>query len=83
MINQGVSTISTGLQYADCISYRGVRTPTSRKKKQKKKQKKERLGMTLTFIWWWGPSSGALRSVEYHFIAITGVVIPVMVTSTG
>ena len=36
----------------------------------------KRLTLTLTLtltlvIWWWGSISGALRNVEYFFIAIT------------
>ena len=43
------------------------------------------LGMTFNCIWWWDWCSGALRNVEYPFIAITprftlpGVVVPVRV----
>ena len=29
------------------------------------------LGMTVNCIWWWGSSSGALRSVKFSFITIT------------
>ena len=32
--------------------------------------KRSVLGMTLSYIWWWGSTAGDLKSVEYAFIVI-------------
>ena len=46
--------------YTTGTSYKDINLPLSR----------DIMAMTLKSIWWWGSSSGDLRSVEYLFIDI-------------